>query len=77
MHRFEMVTADQLVMEDPFSGCGLFVPLAEGQEEILAALYRAFEVIVPAVAWPGHGAWIDTRGLDGTGEQALARWENR
>lgn len=72
MHRFDLVTRPQLMLEDPFSGRGCFLAVAlDDSQEILDEIGLVLGAPVPAVAWPGHGAWVDT----GTVPEALRRWQ--
>lgn len=75
-YRMDVCTAEQLAAEDPFEGRGLFLALQEKAEVILRALEDTFG-IVAAVAWPGRGVWVDTRALDVSKDEALARWNVR
>jgi hypothetical protein len=75
-YRIDMATAEELDA-DPFSGHGVFLPMpgASG-EAILDALEDAFSAVVPAVASPEKGAWINPAGTGLTGDQAIARWDS-
>jgi hypothetical protein len=73
----EEETTEGLAGSDPFEGGGAFLGLpGAGAPEILEALERAFGAIVPAVACPGQGAWVDTRGAEGGKSGVVARWES-
>lgn len=74
-YRMDASTPEQMAADDPFPGRGVFLPLVAPAEQIMEALDRAFG-IVPAVAWPNRGAWIDPAGMDVTPAEALARWGN-
>ena len=69
----EMSTAGQMAAEDPFGGSGVFLPLAADAGSILEALDRAFGM-VQAVAWPGHGAWVDAAAAGVPRDELLTRW---
>lgn len=61
-YAMEVATPEE-IHGDPFGGGGVWLPLpgASG-ETILATLEDRFGAIVPAVASPGLGAWVDLRG---------------
>lgn len=74
-YRIDMATAEELEA-DPFGGHGVFLPLTNASgEDILIRLEEVFGRVLPAVAAPQQGAWVDSEhaGL-GQGE-LLARWE--
>jgi hypothetical protein len=73
----EEMTTEQIAASDPFGSRGVFLPCALDGQEILDSLERVFGETVPAVVWPGRGAWVQS---DGTAEHAallFARWGNR
>jgi hypothetical protein len=63
------------VQADPFGGHGLFLAMDAPAAEILAALEEAAGAVIPAVAFEGLGAWVDTRAAGAGQAAALARWE--
>jgi hypothetical protein len=74
-YAMEVSTADQVAAQDPFGGRGLFLPMDAGGEEILGAVQETFGS-VPAIAWPGRGAWVIPQSPE-EAWQALALWEAR
>lgn len=62
-------TTEGLAASDPFEGGGVFLGLPDaGATEILEALEGVFGMIVPAVACPGQGAWVDARMVQGVSQ---------
>lgn len=66
--------ADELVLQDPFGGIGVFLPsaLPDG-DEILGKVGEVFGTI-PAVAFPQKGAWADPSRLNLGRDEVIARW---
>jgi hypothetical protein len=61
---------------DPFGGEGVFLAMpGTDSPGIIDALSGVFGMIIPAVTWPGHGAWADPRPTPMTAADLLARWE--
>lgn len=76
-YRMDVHNADELVERDPFGGMGVFLPSATSEgDEILSLVTDVFGII-PAVAFPGRGAWIDTSAAGLGSSEARARWEAR
>jgi hypothetical protein len=72
----EMATVEELCVQDPFGGSGVFLPLEATAEEILAELERRLPSSA-GIAWPGKGAWVDTAASGMTRDAALEAWEGR
>ena len=70
MYRMDNHTADEMIARDPFVGHGLF--LAGAEQDTLEAIFG----LIPAVGFPGQGAWIDLDGAGVTAQDALARWKD-
>lgn len=73
MYLMEEATAGELADSDPFGGAGVFLPVDADAQEILDTLERVLGVVVPAVAWPFHGAWVDSSAVSA---EVLGRWES-
>lgn len=71
------LTEDEQAASDPFSGRGLFLPMQERGDVILAALEEAAGAVVPACAFGGYGVWVDTGSPAVDGGRLLAAWEGR
>lgn len=72
----EEATTEELAAADPFSGAGVFLALPGATApEILKALESAFGAVVPAVACPGKGAWVDSGQVGGTKDHVVVTWE--
>lgn len=76
MYLMQEATAEEIAADDPFGGDGVFLSCALDGQEILAALERVLGEVLPAVAWPGLGAWISLRFASITPAEAIALWEN-
>ena len=73
-YRMDVRDPGEIAADDPFRGHGVFLPLPEAKgSEIIGALEQAFGEI-PAVAWPGRGAWVDLKGAGLTPAEALLAW---
>lgn len=77
LYRMEGVSTEEM-NADPFGGEGVFLamPGADGPD-IIDTLASAFGMIIPAVVWPGHGAWADPRPTPMNAAGMFARWEDR
>lgn len=74
MYLMEEATAEELAASDPFGGTGVFLPMSAVAEDIIEALEQVLGSVVPAVAWPGRGAWVDGSVVPA---EVLSRWEAR
>jgi hypothetical protein len=74
-YAIEAIPVSQIAAEDPFAGRGVF--LACGEEDVQAELDRAFGGTVPAVTWPGLGAWVDQNGSGLSPEELVSWWKGR
>ena len=73
-YRIDEATPEE-VEADPFGGHGAFLPMDAPAAEILAALEEAAGTVLPAVAFEGKGAWLDTRSPGADLPAITARWE--
>jgi hypothetical protein len=74
MYRMDTHDGSQMAAEDPFGGNGVFLAHDGSGQQIIGRLEGVFG-LVPAVTWPGRGAWVDISAMDIPGEEASARWE--
>lgn len=70
-------TPEEVASADPFEGRGAFLPMDASADGILRELEAAFAAVLPAVAIPGRGAWVDAGGI-GIDPREIARaWSSR
>jgi hypothetical protein len=74
-YRTDTLDRDQLAKADPYGGRGLFLAMDEPGDVILAALEEAAGAPVPACAFGGHGAWVDTGAPAVDRERLLSAWK--
>ena len=74
-YSIQVRSAAEIAAEDPFSGRGVFLACAEG--DVQAELERAFGGTVPAVTWPGLGAWVDREEAGLSPGELASWWEGR
>ncbi len=79
MHLNQMATREELIAADPFVGRGvlLWMPGVDGADEQMELLASRLGMIVPAVLWPGIGAWVDCAAAGMTPGEAEARYQAR